>query len=960
METGLFYVILQSKHNINSCRRMAETLLNKISKHPNSTYITDAWLTGQTSEIVDLKGDCIFRFVDYDTEGELRIKHTTEESQLSCPIVACGVVGYWLHKKDTEGTKAIFDGYYELCLKNYEKEHECDDDAWERDFKKEFVCRHHVPTEKKWIKASEALFPYITESDQKKVKSIMDNYLKYARSKRKQLYPPNHPANRIIEDTFLDAYRVGGPANECMSWMRTEYNLPYMWPHWRKDNKTEKELLSGRWKERHEKVIPEYIAEEYEDFDDRVLKYTNGGLMEEIDENLQNCQTQEDRIRYIISLLQPFKEFADTFDAKARIDERKRSIKEHEKWIQKWEGMSDEAVDEQTGEPIRPKDQIAACNKFIEEYKQDIDYWKKVQQDFYWFAQHGLGAGHYRVYPKKVNDQMCKYLGGWWECMIFFARRLAALALTYGIKLMDVQERCEVYLMWRFMITDYVDNKYITSTEHARKLLDEIEAKKTKSEINSKVVTIENKEETYTIKAKAEEKNQNEDSDFVSLKVWKDNPDLDYYLSYEHWNHDVNHLLYIYLKNRYKGNEIGIYINLVLLNGSTSFKIDYNQIYGVMFNEAYSFCSYVLNTKVPETKIHTLEKNAAELCHIESAAPIISYHILVMTGLILCFSDVKNEAVGRFLNCLSNHNSTHFFGEEFHHFEDYIKVGLDIIAAIMIDSRLRPGKLHLGYDYKDRDEYLRKTIPWYRICAEKYEKRIEESKDKISQSTDVMGVPSGTDNNTRKRGRGKQLKGISHPPKYMTLKYVTHGANNELVKRQRDRVKLLFEKWKTPEMKLSDGGWGWLDASVASKDFCDLYEGKDRCCNLKVNRGKPNVVTVFFTRLLRYIPEGKKETLIEGQTKQSAPQIMMEQFGVNAINNLKRLSPTDIKRIKESIYILDWNAPLPLKQGGGDTDYDLSDTALQLCSTNIDLGIDWDAEVEQAVKSGVLRKGKHT
>ena len=554
---------------------MAGTLLDKISKHPNNTYITDAWLTGQTGEIVDLKNDCIFRFVDYDTEGELRIKHTTEESQLSCPVVACGLVGYWLHKKDSEGTKAIFDGYYELCLKNYEKEHECDDNAWERDLKKEFVCRHHVPTEKKWLKASEALFPYITESDQKRVKSIMANYLKYARSKRKQLYPPNHPANRIIEDTFLDAYRVGGPAYECMSWMRTEYNMPYMWPHWRKDNKTEKELLSGRWKERHDKVIPEYIAEEYEDFDDRVLKYTNGGLMEEIDENFKRCQTQEDRIRYIISLLQPFKEFADAFDAKARIDERKRSIKEHEKWIKDWEAMSDDAVDERTGEPIRPKDQITACVESIGEYKQDIEYWKKVQQDFYWFAQHGLGAGHYREYPQEVNDEMCKYLGGWWECMIFFARRLAALALTYGIKLMDVQERCEVYLMWHFRITDYVDNKYISSIEHARKLLDEIEAKKPKSEtIKEKDASAnEDGKESDATKEKAEGLIQIENSDFEHLKDWKDNPDLDYYLSEEHWNHDVNYLVYIYLKSRYKGNEVGIYINLVLLNGSASFKI---------------------------------------------------------------------------------------------------------------------------------------------------------------------------------------------------------------------------------------------------------------------------------------------------------------------------------------------------------------------------------------------------
>lgn len=75
MGTGCFCVILQSKLDINSNRRMTETLLNKITKHPNNTYVTDAWLTGQTGEIVDLKGDCIFRFVDYDIEGELRIKH---------------------------------------------------------------------------------------------------------------------------------------------------------------------------------------------------------------------------------------------------------------------------------------------------------------------------------------------------------------------------------------------------------------------------------------------------------------------------------------------------------------------------------------------------------------------------------------------------------------------------------------------------------------------------------------------------------------------------------------------------------------------------------------------------------------------------------------------------------------------------------------------------------------------
>jgi hypothetical protein len=952
---------------------MAGTLLDKISKHPNNTYITDAWLTGQTGEIVDLKNDCIFRFVDYDTEGELRIKHTTEESQLSCPVVACGLVGYWLHKKDSEGTKAIFDGYYELCLKNYEKEHECDDNAWERDLKKEFVCRHHVPTEKKWLKASEALFPYITESDQKRVKSIMANYLKYARSKRKQLYPPNHPANRIIEDTFLDAYRVGGPAYECMSWMRTEYNMPYMWPHWRKDNKTEKELLSGRWKERHDKVIPEYIAEEYEDFDDRVLKYTNGGLMEEIDENFKRCQTQEDRIRYIISLLQPFKEFADAFDAKARIDERKRSIKEHEKWIKDWEAMSDDAVDERTGEPIRPKDQITACVESIGEYKQDIEYWKKVQQDFYWFAQHGLGAGHYREYPQEVNDEMCKYLGGWWECMIFFARRLAALALTYGIKLMDVQERCEIYLMWHFRITDYVDEKYITSIEHARKLLDEIEAKKPKSKTsgNTEPCVEEESKGADNINSGKEDTSQKMDSDFEYLKEWQDNSDLDCYLSEGHWNYHVNTLLYKNLLVFHEGKELGAFLD-VSDNSFTQPIRDYTPLYGNLFNEAYRLCSIVLTSPVPQAKVAWLANQAAtwkfrnvkdEDGNTIEIAPnvtdlIESYHILGMVNAILTFSNVQKDTVNEFLIALSVYKDHGlFFCGYSHRFEPYNEVYEAFILANMVNgTMLRP-----GYDNISRDKYLRKNIPWYDNLASILEK--EKQKEKANKEvlpTEAMEVFSKTTNNGSKRERGKQLKGISHPPKYMTLKYVTHGANKELVKRQRDRVKLLYEKWKTPEVKQLDGGWGWLDASIFSKDFCDLFEGKDRCCNLKLNRGKPNVVTVFFTRLLKYIPEGKDETLIEGQTKQSAPQIMMEQFGANAINNLKRLSPTDIKRLKESIYILDWNAPLPLIPGGSDTDYDLRDETLQLCSANIDLGIEQDADVEQAVKSGVLRKGKHT
>ena len=364
--------------------------------------------------------------------------------------------------------------------------HKNDDDAWERDLQKEFICHHHIPSEKNLIKESKALFAYITESDQKKLMSVSSNYLKFARAKRKELYPPNHPSNRIIEDTFLDAYRMGGPAYECMEWMRIEYDMPNMGPHWHKSGKTRKELLTGKWKNHHDSFIPEYVAEEYEDFNDGVLMYTDGGLMDEINENLKNYSTYDDRVRYIISLLQPFKEFAAAFNSKEQTDERKRAIERCRNEMKSWENVADDAVNELTGEPLEASKQIEACKSFIDKYEQDIKYWKTVEDDFFWLAQHGLGAGKYRTFRCEVNDKMCKCLGRWWSLMITFSRRLAAVILTYGIKLMDIQEQCGIYLNWHFMITDYVDHKFITSIDHAKKLLTDIENNKRK-EIGEKL-----------------------------------------------------------------------------------------------------------------------------------------------------------------------------------------------------------------------------------------------------------------------------------------------------------------------------------------------------------------------------------------------------------------------------------------------------------------------------------------
>lgn len=226
-------------------------------------------------------------------------------------------------------------------------------------------------------------------------------------------------------------------------------------------------------------------------------------------------------------------------------------------------------------------------------------------------------------------------------------------------------------------------------------------------------------------------------SDYENLKVWQNNACLDYYLSDDHWNYHVNQLIYKYLLVRHDFLEVGLYLDMGLLaridEGS-----DYSVHYGRMFNEAYRQCSVVLCCAVPETMVPSLVKDAAAICTNKAAKLIFSYHVMVMVNFILCFADIQKSNVGRFLHRLSFYDDMGcFFLEKQHHFAEYIKVGLNTVAGALIDGQIHsPGLLRPEYDYKGRDEYLRRTIPWYRVLAEELDKKVEV------QDNDAQGVPN--------------------------------------------------------------------------------------------------------------------------------------------------------------------------------------------------------------------------
>ncbi len=684
---------------------MTKSLLDKISHDSQNSYITDKWMNQKTGEIIDIIGDGCYRFIDYIIEGDvIRKRYISQEEELNCPIIATGVVGYWLHSRDKFSIKVLFESYYSLKMSQYEKEHENDDDAWNRDLKKEFALRYHIPTEKKAIHSSEAIFEFLTEEDVKKVRNITKNYLQFIRFKRKVLYPPQYSSNRVIEDTFFSAYDIGGGAYECVDWFRTEYDLPYMSNNWERE-KNKKSQLCGRWKIWHEIEAPAYIQEEYEDFDEKVLLYSNGGMMDEINENLKTCQTQEDRIRYIISLLQPFKNFADVFYPNTRINERKKAIEEDKKLRVDYQKIPEDTKDEKTGELIHPQRQIEAIDKSIKRYQKDIEYWEFVQNRFYWFAQHGLTG----EFTEEESHDMCTYLGHWWGLMITFSRRLAALALTYGIKLMDVQEECSIYLNWHFIIRDYVDEKFVMSFKHARKLLDEIESKNANIEVDERGNTKEEQDDTIQV-----------------LLEHHDNTNLDYYLSKNHWNYRVNCLLYKFLLIFYEGHEVADFLN-PSRDRMLESNPDYGKLYGIFFNEAYTICKDIITDEIPETKLSTYLKKVStwkfrslkDMHLIPNAIDSIEgYHILCMSFSILSLLEVKTESTKKFIDHLCIFDNEVYYMYK-HQFKDYC-INYQILVFGLLHERKDLGD---SYDFDNVYEAMKHDFVWYAKLFDDYERQ---------------------------------------------------------------------------------------------------------------------------------------------------------------------------------------------------------------------------------------------
>ena len=179
--------------------RQYNSLLDYIPQR-NHDYFIDFWNNGAIGSISDHTGRCIYRFHEhaYDDNGHLYVKSLNDED---APVVALGVVAYWLHYRDTPNQAAaygikhksipeIFKDYTADRLCAYKKRHEQSPSSWRSDMERDFYTHHIIPSEKKLIKQSEALFEYITPDDQQLVRDVMKEYILYLQDKRDAYRPP--------------------------------------------------------------------------------------------------------------------------------------------------------------------------------------------------------------------------------------------------------------------------------------------------------------------------------------------------------------------------------------------------------------------------------------------------------------------------------------------------------------------------------------------------------------------------------------------------------------------------------------------------------------------------------------------------------------------------------------------------------------------------------------------------
>lgn len=290
--------------------------------------------------------------------------------------------------------------------------------------------------------------------------------------------------DKTLETKFFEAFKWGGVVDKCIDWIRYTYNLPPVNPRAStKDREETPEQIKAKdkWDKYYRETLPKEILEATEAFDDSVIMYMDSPLMDEIEANLNDCQTDAQRERYLFSLLKPFGEspsgcgIARVYEPTAELNQLKEAIKDCERDKAFWQTLpEDEQLKNVNGEPSgTPKEKIEACNSMCKRYQEQIDWVLYVNHQFIDLT----------CTDKDKEESVERCLSAFVGVKVMFANRLDALLLTYGIDLLRLQRESGLYLKDHRLITD-VDS-YIGSMELAQRYIDALPKEPQPEQANS-------------------------------------------------------------------------------------------------------------------------------------------------------------------------------------------------------------------------------------------------------------------------------------------------------------------------------------------------------------------------------------------------------------------------------------------------------------------------------------------
>lgn len=167
-------------------------------------YFRGCWANGKEGTIADSNGHGVYRFYPFvkDENGN-RIDYEIDyDDYVANPIVATGIIGYWLHYRknndrlasyttwtkedERKNTLKIFSDYTEDKLNQYIEREQYSPSSWRRDLKNEFYMDFIIRNEEPLNEKTQALMEYITPSDQQQVKEVIAEYMLFLEEKRKE------------------------------------------------------------------------------------------------------------------------------------------------------------------------------------------------------------------------------------------------------------------------------------------------------------------------------------------------------------------------------------------------------------------------------------------------------------------------------------------------------------------------------------------------------------------------------------------------------------------------------------------------------------------------------------------------------------------------------------------------------------------------------------------------------